>query len=51
MGIQIAPCKGALFMGKDMPGYARRRVTTNFGVCRTSMIQPPAKIKQVVKVI
>jgi len=24
MGIQIAPCEGAIFMGKDIPGYARR---------------------------
>jgi len=23
-GVQIAPCKGAIFRGKDMPGHARR---------------------------
>jgi len=24
MGMQIAPCEGAIFMGKDILGYARR---------------------------
>jgi len=23
-GFQIVPCKGTIFRGKDMPGYARR---------------------------